>query len=557
MLTALSIRDVVLIGRLDLSFHSGLCVLTGETGSGKSILLDALGLALGMRAEQRLVRHGAARASVTAAFEVGAGHPVHALLGEHGLAVPDGGLVLRRVLGADGRSKAFVNDQPVSVQLLKEAGESLVEIHGQFESQRLLNAAQHRELLDAYGGLGVALDKVRGVHAAWMESARARLEAEAEMEAARRDEDYLRHALDEIKALDPQPGEEADLAGQRTLMMNAEQLIGAMNAAAADLRDGDGALGRLQGALRHLERVADKAEGRLAATIAALTRAQSEATEADALLESTAAGLDADPKSLEQAEERLFALRAVARKHATDIDGLAALADAFAAKVKELDDGGARVAELKAAEKAARKSYEAAAARLSAARKKAAGKLDKAVARELQPLKLDKAKFSTTFEDLAEDAWGPDGRDRVAFQVATNPGTPPGPLGKISSGGELARFTLALKAVLAEADRVPTLVFDEVDAGVGGAVAAAVGERLAGLAGGCQVLVVTHSPQVAARGMHHWLVSKTDADPGVLTTVDALSDEGRKEEIARMLAGAKITDEARAAADSLLEGARP
>jgi len=557
MLTALSIRDVVLIERLDLSFHSGLSVLTGETGSGKSILLDALGLALGMRAEQRLVRHGAARAAVTAAFEVGAGHPVHALLEEHGLAVPDGELVLRRVLGADGRSKAFVNDQPVSVQLLKEAGKSLVEIHGQFESQRLLNAAQHRELLDAYGGLGGDLDKVRGVHAAWVETARARLGAEAEMEAARRDEDYLRHALDEIKALDPQPGEEADLAGRRTLMMNAEQLIGAMNDAAADLRDGGGALTRLQGALRHLERVADKAEGRLAAAIAALTRAQSEATEADALLESTAAGLNADPKSLEQAEERLFALRAVARKHSTDIDGLAALADEFAAKVQELDDGGARVAELKAAEKAARESYEAAAARLGAARKKAAGKLDKAVARELKPLKLDKAKFSTSVEDLAEDAWGPDGRDRVTFLVATNPGAPPGPLGKISSGGELARFTLALKAVLAEADRVPTLVFDEVDSGVGGAVAAAVGERLARLAGGCQVLVVTHSPQVAARGAHHWLVSKLDADPGVLTTVDALNDEGRKEEIARMLAGAKITDEARAAADSLIEGARP
>ncbi len=557
MLTALSIHDVVLIDRLDLYFHSGLSVLTGETGSGKSILLDALGLALGMRAESRLVRHGAERASVTAAFKVAASHPVHDFVGEHGLAAPDGELVFRRVLGTDGRSKAFVNDQPVTVQLLKEAGETLVEIHGQFESQRLLNVAAHRELLDAYGGLGGDLDKVRDDHAAWVETAQARREAEAEMEAARRDEDYLRHALDEIKALEPQPGEEAELAGQRTLMMNAEQLIGAMNAAATDLRDGGGALSRLQGALRHLERVADKAEDRLAAAIAALTRAQSEATEADALLESTAAGLSADPKSLEKAEERLFALRAVARKHLTDIDGLAALADEFAAKVQELDDDGARVAELRAAEQAARESYEVAAAQLGAARKKVAGNLDKAVARELKALKLDKAKFLTSVEDLAEDAWGPNGMDRVAFLVATNPGAPPGPLGKISSGGELARFTLALKAVLAEADRVPTLVFDEVDADVGGAVAAAVGERLARLAGGCQVLVVTHSPQVAARGAHHWLVSKSDVDPGVMTTVDALNDEGRKEEIARMLAGAKITDEARAAADSLIEGTRP
>ena len=556
MLTTLSIRDVVLIGRLDLSFHTGLCVLTGETGSGKSILLDALGLALGMRAEARLVRHGADQASVTAVFDLAAGHPVLETLNEHGIAGLEDGLMLRRVLGADGRSKAFINDQPVSVQLLKETGGGLVEVHGQFENQRLLNEAAHRGFLDSFGGLSAELKKTRDAHKVWKDAAEARIRAEADMEAARRDEEFLRHALDEITALDPKPGEETDLARQRTLMMHGEQLVAAMNTAAEELRGDGGALRSLEGALRELERVAEKANGRLADAIDALARAQSETAEADALLEA-AAGMDLDPRSLEQAEERLFALRALARKHSTEVDNLAEVAEDLAAKVQGLEDGGARLVELTKAEKQARETYEKAAAALSQGRGKAAVKLDKAVARELKPLKLEKAKFTTALDDLPEDAWGPEGRDKVVFQVATNPGSPAGPLAKISSGGELARFTLALKAVLAQADPVPTLVFDEVDSDVGGAVAAAVGERLAGLAGDAQVLVVTHSPQVAARGKHHWLVSKSDAGPGVLTTVDALSDEGRKEEIARMLAGAKITDEARAAADSLLEGAGP
>ncbi len=557
MLTTLSIRDVVLIGRLDLSFHSGLCVLTGETGAGKSILLNSLGLALGMRAEARLVRHGAERASVTAAFEIAPDHPIQELLSERGIAASGDGLVLRRVLGKDGRSKAFINDQPVSVQLLKETGEALVEIHGQFESQRLLNEAAHRGLLDSYGGLERDQNKVRDAHGKWRGATEARLRAEAEMEAASRDRDYLIHALEELHALDPKPGEESDLARKRALMMNAEQLAEAMNAAAAHIQGDSGAARRLQGALRHLEKVADKADGGLAGAIDALSRAQSETAEAEALLESAAAGLDMDPKSLEQAEERLFALRALARKHSTDVDDLADLAEKLAGRVQALADGDNRLAQLAKAENEAREAYGRAAGKLSQARKKAAGKMDKAVERELKPLKLEKAKFATAIDDLAEESWGPEGRDRIAFQVATNPGSPAGPLVKIASGGELARFTLALKAVLAEKDPVPTLIFDEVDSGVGGAVAAAVGERLAGLAGAVQVLVVTHSPQVAARGSHHWLVSKSEAGPGVLTTVDALSDEGRKEEIARMLAGATITDKARAAAESLLEGARP
>ena len=560
MLTTLSIRDVVLIDRLDLSFHSGLSVLTGETGAGKSILLDSLGLALGMRAEARLVRHGAERASVSAAFDVPPGHPAQGVLEDLGLAggITGGdGLVLRRVLGKDGRSKAFVNDQPVSVQLLKELGESLVEIHGQFESQRLLNEAAHRGLLDSYGGLAADLEKTGAAHAGWRSATEARIQAEADIEAASRDRDYLTHALDELTRLNPKPGEESELAQKRTLMMNAEQLVEAMNAAAKEIQGDGGALSGLEGAIRHLERVADKSEGALQKTIEALTRALSETTEADALLENTAAGLEMDPKSLELAEERLFALRRLARKHSTDVDDLADLMQRMAGQVQALEDGDARLAELAKAETEARAAYVKVSEKLSRARKKAAGKMDKAVGRELKPLKLEKAKFMTGIEDLDENAWGPEGRDRVAFQVRTNPGSPAGPLNKISSGGELARFTLALKAVLAEADPVPTLIFDEVDSGVGGAVAAAVGERLAGLAGGSQVLVVTHSPQVAARGEHHWLVSKTEAGPGVLTTVDPLDDDGRKEEIARMLAGAKITDEARAAADSLLEGTAP
>jgi len=557
MLTALSIRDVVLIGRLDLGFRSGLCVLTGETGAGKSILLDALGLALGVRAEARLVRHGADQASVTAAFEPAPEHPVHGVIEEHGLSSADGTLVLRRVLGADGRSRAFINDQPVSVQMLRQAGDTLVEVHGQFESQRLLDVASHRGLLDAYGGLAKQVSATAAAFAAWRHAGDARRLAEEEMQRARRDEDYLRHSLDELEAIDPQPGEETALAERRALMMHSEKLIAAMNAAAGELRDDRGAVHRLQAALRHLERVADKAGGRLAGAIQALGRAGAEAAEAEAQLDAAGADLDADPKALEDAEARLFALRGLARKHGVAVDGLAALAADLDSKLKALDDGSTRLAQLAEAEARAREAYGEMAAALTAARRKAAHRLDKAVAKELKPLKLAKARFSTAVEPLPEDAWGPDGRDRVQFLIATNPGMPAGPLSKISSGGELARFTLALKVVLAEADPVPTLVFDEVDAGVGGAVAAAVGERLAALARGSQVLVVTHSPQVAAKGAHHWLVSKSDAKPGVQTKVDVLDPQGRREEIARMLAGARITDEARAAAGSLLESAGP
>ena len=554
MLRTLSIRDVVLIGRLDLALHPGLCVLTGETGAGKSILLDALGLALGVRADTRLVRPGAKQAVVTADFAVAAGHPAGELLEEHGIDGADGALLLRRVLGADGRSRAFVNDQPVSVALLRRFAGSLAEVHGQFESQRLLDPANHRALLDAYGDLGSLVARVGEARRNWRRAGRARAEAGAAWEAARAQQDFLRHAAGELAALDPKADEEAALAGQRALMMHAEKLVEAMNQATEALGEGPGVEAALRRALRNLERVAEKAGGRLDAAIAAFERAQAEVAEGTALVEKAGAGIDLDGRALEAVEERLFALRALARKHGTDVDGLSAVYGKLAAELAAVEDGAAALERLEREEKTARAAFIEAAGALSGARRQAAAGLDPAVARELGPLKLGKATFSTELRPLDEEDWGEQGCESVVFQVATNPGMPAGALNRITSGGELARFMLALRVVLADADPVSSIVFDEVDTGVGGAVAAAVGERLARLADTVQVLVVTHSPQVAARGAHHWRVSKAAAGRGVTTTVDALSKPARKEEIARMLAGKWVTDEARAAAGSLLEG---
>ncbi len=552
MLIRLSIRDVVLIERLDLSFDDGLCVLTGETGAGKSILLDALGLALGVRAESRLVRHGAARASATAVFNLPPDHPAHAQLRDQGIEVDGEDLILRRVLDSDGRSRAFVNDQPVSVGLLKSLGGALVEVHGQFESQRLLDPANHRGLLDAFGDLGEAVE-TSAAHGAWRSAVAARGSLETTAETARQDEEFLRHSVNELEALDPQPGEETRLAEQRALMMNGEKLMTALAEANARLSDGDGAEDRLRGALGLVERVAGEAQGKLDEIVGGLERALAEATEASALLARLGGDFDADPAALERDEERLFGLRSLARKHGCAVDGLAALKDEMSERLAVVEDSAHRIEELRRLETQARQAYVAAAARLSEARRRATVKLDAAVARELEELRLGGAKFGTEIEALPENAWAAHGADKVTFMVATNPGAPAGPLNKIASGGELARFTLALKAVLAEADSLPTLVFDEVDAGVGGAVAAAVGERLARLGDIRQVLVVTHSPQVAARGRHHWRVSK-QAEDGVRTSVVILDNEQRREEIARMLAGANVTEEARAAATSLLAG---
>jgi len=561
MLSNLSIRDVVLIGRLDLTFHGGLCVLTGETGAGKSILLDALGLATGMRAEARLVRHGAQQAAVTASFDLGDDHAVARLLGDHGLELENGELLLRRLLTPDGRSRAFINDQPVSVSLLREVGSQLVEIHGQFDNQKLLNPGAHQGLLDAYGRYGGLRGEVAAAFVRWRQKADEKTRVEADIEAARQDEEYLRHAVDELLAADPQPGEESRLAEQRGLMMNAEELMSAMNEALSELGQAKGADEKLQKAARALGRVAEKAEGRLDGVISTLDRAINEAAEASNLLARVAADLNLDPQELDRAEERLFSLRALARKHAVQVDDLSALKERMEKQLAAIEDGGAELARLTREEAGAKSLYATKSANLTAARKAAAVNLDRAVSVELDALKLGRAEFVTDVSPSGEDGWNETGADRVAFLVVTNPGAPAGPLAKIASGGEMARFMLALKVVLAEADPVAAMVFDEVDAGVGGAVAAAVGERLAKLAATSQVLVVTHSPQVAARGVRHLRVSKADGasenggEPQVSTMVDPLNDAERKEEIARMLAGSHVTEEARAAADSLLAGA--
>jgi DNA repair protein RecN (Recombination protein N) len=557
MLTALSIRDVVLIDRLDLTFEDGLCVLTGETGAGKSILLDALGLALGARGDSGLVRHGAERAVVTAMFDIAGGHPVHAVLAEQGLDDSGGELVLRRMLQGDGRSRAFVNDQPAGVGLLRRIGETLVEIQGQFEPRGLIDPATHRVLLDGYGGLGAEAGAVRDAHAAWREAVQSREEAEGAADAAERDREFLEHAAAELAQLDPQPGEEQTLAERRTRLMHAEQLVEAMNAASAELTGARSIEDALQAAQRHLARVADKAGGALDGTLAALDRAVLEAAEAVRELEAAGATLDPDQAGLESVEERLFTLRAVARKHQVTVDDLAALREKLARQLALLQDRSGAVERLRQAETEARSRYRQRAETLGAARRAAAARLDAAVNAELPPLRLDKARFVTLIEERSEEAWGADGTDRIAFLVSTNPGAPEGPLGRVASGGELSRIMLALKVVAAEPGDVPTLVFDEVDANVGGATADAVGERLARLAKGLQVLVITHSPQVAARGTDHLRVEKEGANgrDASVTRVRRLDDTERREEVARMLSGAAVTDEARAAAARLIAGA--
>jgi DNA repair protein RecN (Recombination protein N) len=550
MLLSLTIRDVVLIDRLDLAFPSHLSVLTGETGAGKSILLDALGLALGARAESGMVRRGAAQAIVAAEFDIGADHAARAILADQGIEAEDT-LVLRRVLGADGRSRGFVNDQPVGVGLLKQLGDTLVEIQGQFEQRGLMDPSNHRALLDAFAAAPGSTDAVRATWQAWRDARTAREAAEATRAKAAADEEFLRHTLGELDALKPKPGEESQLAEQRARMMHGAQVAEAMAVAAQELASDRGAEHALNMAARALEKVRDKAGGRLDPAIAALERALVETEEARAAIDQ-AIGDHEREGDLESVEERLFNLRALARKHGVTVDELPALRDEVAARLGTLEDGEAGLKKLAKAEGETRARYAAAAERLSRLRRTAADRLDKAVQAELAPLKLDRARFSTTLLPLDPADWGPDGAERATFEVATNPGAAPGPMSKIASGGELSRFLLALKVVLARVSSVPTIVFDEVDSGIGGAVAAAVGERLALLGQELQVLVVTHSPQVAARGRHHWRVAKTQAKDTTVTRVESLDADERREEIARMLSGASVTAEARAAATSLL-----
>jgi DNA repair protein RecN (Recombination protein N) len=569
MLTALSIRDVVLIERLDLAFDLGLTVLTGETGAGKSILLDSLGLALGARAETGLVRATAEQASVTACFSPPDGHAVAAVLEEHGLTAEDE-VVLRRIVTKDGRSRAFVNDHPVGVGLLRRIGALLVEVQGQHEQMSLADPASHAGLLDAFGVPAPLRTAVSESWRTWRD-ALARLEqAKEAIAAAERDEEWLRHAFAELATLAPQIGEEETLARERLRLQQNERRAEAIAAALAELtprdRRGAGPASSLRAASRALQRLAPSGQSASSSepggnpadpALAALERAEEALAEAETLLSRLIADADVDPRLLEQSEERLFALRAAARKHGVLVPDLPVLLDTLGTRLAALETGAAEITGMEQAARDGKDRYLAAATALSAARAGAAVKLQKAVGKELPPLRLDKARFFAEVGALPETGWGPGGMDQVRFLIATNPGQEPGPLARVASGGELSRLMLAMKVVLSAGSAVPTLVFDEVDSGIGGATAAAVGERLARVAEGLQVLVVTHSPQVAARGAAHLRVAKAAVRDHTATTVEHLSPGERREEIARMLAGETISDAARAAADDLLHGQKP
>lgn len=553
MLTGLSIRDIVLIDRLDLTFSGGLSVLTGETGAGKSILLDSLSLALGARGDGSLVREGAAQGQVTAVFDLASDHPVRAAGSEFGVEI-EGDLILRRVQFADGRSRAFVNDQPVSVQALRAIGAALVEIHGQHADRAMIDPAQHRALVDGFAGLTEEAAALGQLHADWRKAVQAVEGARARIEAARKEADYLRHAAGELDALTPEEGEEERLAAERQAMMQAEKSI-------ADLRDASEILGGdqapgpvLLSVLRRLERRREGAGANLLSTISALENALSALDEAHYNLDAALRDAEFDPRTLERIEERLFALRAASRKYQVPVAELPALAARYAAELDALDHGEEQLVRLEALAREAEAVLRARASALSDKRRNAAQALDEAIAAELPPLKLERARFMTDI-DRDENRLEASGFDRIEFHVATNPGTRPGPMMKIASGGELARFMLALKVSLADRGSAPTLVFDEIDTGVGGAVADAIGLRLARLAEKVQVLAVTHAPQVAARARTHFHISKSETGEGnrVATRVKPLDAEARREEIARMLSGAAITDEARAAAGRLLE----
>ena len=549
MLRALDIRDMLIIDHLALEFQPGLNVLTGETGAGKSILLDSLGFVLGWRGRADLVRQGAKQGEVLAEFDLPSEHPARAVLEEAGLPVGDE-LILRRVNSADGRKTAWVNDRRCSGEVLRALSETLVELHGQHDDRGLLNPRGHRAILDAFAGVDTELAATR---AAWRKLSAARkalAEAEAALAAMRDEEEFLRHAVGELDKLDPQPGEEEALDTQRRLMQQAERIREDIARAGAALGN-DGAEGAMGDAMRWLEGVADRAEGKLDGALAALSRAMVELDEAARGVEDTLEALVFNPHELEEAEERLFAIRGLARKHQVAPEELPELAATLRTKLEALDAGDAGIATLRADLKAAEERYDSAAQALSAARTASAQKLDRAVTAELAPLKMDRAVFTT---QISEDTPGPDGRDAVGFAVATNPGAPAGPIGKIASGGELSRFLLALKVCLAEGNAGVTMIFDEIDRGVGGATADAVGRRLAALAAEGQVLVVTHSPQVAALGAHHWRVEKRVTGDQTLSNVVPLADPDRVDEIARMVSGDTITDEARAAARALLAG---
>jgi len=553
MLARLSIRDIVLIDRLDIDFGSGLAVLTGETGAGKSILLDAFALALGARGEAALVREGAEQGQVIAAFDLGKDHPARRVLAANDISGDDE-LIVRRVQFADGRTRAFVNDQPVSVQVLRTLGAALVEIHGQHDDRAFVDAATHRALLDAYGRLeGDAAEVAR----LWEERRAREIAVEkhrAEVERANREADWLRHAVAELGKLAPETGEETSLAERRAAMMAAEKVAEDLRVTYDSVSGSQSPVTALAAAVRRLERRATQAPALIEPVVKAIDAALTAMDEAGTHLEAALRAANYDPHELERIEERLFALRAAGRKYNAPVDNLAALGQRYQADLALIDAGAERLAALEQESKAAEARFRESAQALSAGRRRAAQKLDKALNGELKPLKLDRAQFNT---EIASESEGPNGLDRVEFWVRTNPGTRPGPMMKVASGGELARFLLALKVVLADRGSAPTLIFDEIDTGVGGAVADAIGVRLARLASEVQVIAVTHAPQVAARADRHYLISKDALAKGkrVATRVAELEAERRREEIARMLAGAEITAEARAAAERLIRAA--
>lgn len=550
MLKSLHIRNVVLIDQLTLEFAAGLSALTGETGAGKSILLDSLGLALGARAEAGLVRRGTDQASVTATFDLAEQSAIKTMLADQGLSTTDDELIVRRVVGADGRSKAFINDEPVSIGLLKILGEALVDIHGQFETYGLLNPQTHRQVLDQYAGTTAQLAAVSGAYDVWQDRVKTLAAAKLAAQQAAANEAWLRVVVDELENLDPQPGEETELLSLRQKLQHREAILAALTGAADALEGEAGAEAAIGTAWKSLQRAGDKIGDDIKPILETLDQAASTIQDATRQITTLLNGFDSSEHNLETLEDRLYELRGQARKHQCQVDDLPQKRDELAHQLKLIDHQDHVLTDLEQQVKTASAAYETAARKLHEMRLKAAQKLDKQVNKELAPLKLEKATFATALDELPPSQWNSQGLDDIRFQVSTNANTSPGPLNKIASGGEMARFMLALKVVLAEAAPAGGVyVFDEIDTGIGGATASAVGERLARLAEHHQVLVVTHSPQVAARAHHHWMVSKANANTNVLP----LRAKDRQEEIARMLAGATITEEARAAAGKLLE----
>lgn len=552
MLQSLSIRNVVLIDKLDLDFKSGLSVLTGETGAGKSILLDSLGLVLGNRAETSLIRQGEDKLSVTAQFSLQKQTPaLRALLDEYEIEADDE-LLIKRSLTRDGKGKIFINDQPAGAKLLKEIGKYLVEVHGQFDNQGLLNPANHLDVLDAYGAYKPLVERTAAAFAAYKKARAARQEAEKNIARAKEDEENLRHWVDELEKMNPRPDEEDELGKKRQEMMNAEKIIDSLNYAYGALTERADVQGAIRSAQSAMDKVNTLVDGRYQTIIDMLDQALIDISETVNELEEVSHNISLNQNELENIEERLYALRGLARKHNVAVSDLPQTLADFRNRLSTIELGEEGIAALRKAEDTAKLDYVKAANELSSARQAAALQLDNKVMSELPPLKMEKARFVTVVEKTDESGWSEKGFNNVYFTVATNPNSPQGPLNKIASGGELARFMLALKVNLAQSSSVATMIFDEVDAGVGGATAQAVGERLARLARDVQVLVVTHSPQVAACGNNHFKVEKSTADNVTTTTVRELTKIEKSEEIARMLAGEVITDAARAAAKVLI-----